>query len=41
VEQSDLFIALESIVPLSTTMKEQIKLLERWAFNRAVRAGGN
>ncbi len=41
VEQNDLFIALESIVPLSTTMKEQIKLLERWAFNRALRAGGN
>jgi SpoVK/Ycf46/Vps4 family AAA+-type ATPase len=41
VEHNDLFIALESIVPLSATMKEQIKALERWAFNRAVRAGGN
>lgn len=40
INQSDLHIALESIVPLSTTMKEQIKVLERWAFNRAVRAGG-
>jgi SpoVK/Ycf46/Vps4 family AAA+-type ATPase len=40
ITQSDLHIALESIVPLSTTMKEQIKVLERWAFNRAVRAGG-
>jgi len=40
MRQTDLFIALESIVPLSTTMKEQIKTLERWAFNRAMRAGG-
>jgi AAA+ superfamily predicted ATPase len=40
IEQNDLFIALEGIVPLSTTMKEQIKTLERWAFNRALRAGG-
>lgn len=39
VQQNDLFIALENIVPLSTTMKEQIKKLERWAFNRAQRAG--
>ncbi len=41
VNQNDLYIALETIVPLSTTMKEQIKTLERWAFNRAQRAGGN
>ncbi len=41
IKHDDLFIALESIVPLSTTMKEQIKQLERWAFNRAQRAGGN
>lgn len=41
ITQNDLYIALESIVPLSTTMKEQIKTLERWAFNRAQRAGGN
>jgi hypothetical protein len=26
-------------VPLSTTMKEEIKKLERWAFNRAIKAG--
>jgi SpoVK/Ycf46/Vps4 family AAA+-type ATPase len=39
VNQTDLYIALESIVPLSTTMQEQIKRLERWAHNRAVRAG--
>ncbi len=38
--QHDIQVALESIVPLSTTMKEDIKKLERWAFNRAVRAGG-
>ncbi|MBI5252334.1 MAG: AAA family ATPase [Desulfomonile tiedjei] len=41
VTQNDLYIALESIVPLSTTMKEEIKKLERWAFNRALRAGGD
>jgi SpoVK/Ycf46/Vps4 family AAA+-type ATPase len=41
VQHNDLFIAMESIVPLSTTMKEQIKNLERWAHNRAVKAGGN
>lgn len=40
ISQNDMHISLESIVPLSTTMKEQIKVLERWAFNRAVRAGG-
>ncbi len=40
VTQNDLYIALENIVPLSTTMKEQIKTLERWAFNRALKAGG-
>jgi SpoVK/Ycf46/Vps4 family AAA+-type ATPase len=37
--QNDLYIALESLVPLSTTMKEEIKKLERWAFNRAMKAG--
>jgi SpoVK/Ycf46/Vps4 family AAA+-type ATPase len=41
VQHNDLFISLENIVPLSTTMKEQIKKLERWAFNRALRAGGD
>jgi len=39
VRQEDLHIALENIVPLSITMKEQIKQLERWAFNRALKAG--
>ncbi|MFH1118115.1 MAG: AAA family ATPase [Pseudomonadota bacterium] len=38
---NDFSIALESIVPLSITMKEKIKTLERWAHNRAVRAGKN
>jgi SpoVK/Ycf46/Vps4 family AAA+-type ATPase len=40
INQQDLYIALENIVPLSTTMKEEIKKLERWAHQRAVRAGG-
>jgi SpoVK/Ycf46/Vps4 family AAA+-type ATPase len=39
VKQEDLYVALDSIVPLSTTMQEQIKALERWAHNRAVKAG--
>ena len=39
VRQDDLHIALENIVPLSITMREQIKQLERWAFNRALKAG--
>jgi SpoVK/Ycf46/Vps4 family AAA+-type ATPase len=38
--QTDLFIALEAIVPLSSTMREQIKTLERWAHDRARKAGG-
>jgi len=41
MNQRDLHISLDNIVPLATTMQEQIKTLERWAFNRAVRAGGN
>ncbi|MFH0822654.1 MAG: AAA family ATPase [Pseudomonadota bacterium] len=39
VNQTDLLISLEAIVPLSTTMQEQIKALERWAHNRAIKAG--
>ncbi len=39
ITQNDLYISLESLVPLSTTMKEEIKKLERWAFNRAMKAG--
>jgi ATP-dependent 26S proteasome regulatory subunit len=34
----DLIIASSSIVPLSTTMREEISKLERWASNRAVKA---
>jgi hypothetical protein len=41
VNQSDLYVALEAIVPLSTTMQEQIKKLERWAHNRAQKAGSS
>jgi SpoVK/Ycf46/Vps4 family AAA+-type ATPase len=41
VTQTDLYICLESIVPLSTTMKEEIKRMERWAHNRAVKAGSS
>jgi len=41
VNQVDLLIALEAIVPLSTTMQEQIKALERWAHNRAIKAGAD
>ena len=40
ITQTDLYICLETIVPLSTTMREQIKTLERWAHERALRAGG-
>ncbi len=39
VTETDLYIGLENIVPLSTTMQEQIKKLERWAHNRALRVG--
>jgi hypothetical protein len=39
IEEKDLQVALEAIVPLSQTMMEQIKALERWAHNRAVKAG--
>ena len=39
VTENDLYISLENIVPLSTTMQEQIKKLERWAHNRALKAG--
>jgi SpoVK/Ycf46/Vps4 family AAA+-type ATPase len=34
----ELIIASSSIVPLSTTMREEISRLERWAYNRAVKA---
>ncbi len=38
LEDRDLLIASKSIVPLSTTMREEISKLERWAANRAVKA---
>ena len=34
----DLFKEISRTVPLSTTMAEQIKIIKRWADNRAVRA---
>ncbi|MER3447675.1 MAG: hypothetical protein C4291_12950 [Candidatus Dadabacteria bacterium] len=38
LDDMELIIASSSIVPLSTTMREEISKLERWAFNRAVKA---
>ncbi|HSE83334.1 MAG TPA: AAA family ATPase [Thermodesulfobacteriota bacterium] len=38
LDDRELIIAASSIVPLSTTMREDISKLERWASNRAVRA---
>ncbi len=38
VGERELIIAASSIVPLSTTMREEISRLERWAAGRAVRA---
>ncbi|HEX3036809.1 MAG TPA: AAA family ATPase [Thermodesulfobacteriota bacterium] len=38
LDERELIIAASSIVPLSTTMREDISKLERWASNRAVRA---
>jgi ATP-dependent 26S proteasome regulatory subunit len=38
LDDRDLIIAASTIVPLSTTMREEISKLERWAANRAVRA---
>ncbi len=37
----DIFRVMGNMVPLSTTMKEEIKRLERWAYNRAVKASGS
>lgn len=36
--EQDLIIAAGNIVPLSTTMKEEIGRMERWAYNRAILA---
>ena len=38
MKQHDLMTAINRTVPLSVTMDEQIKQIENWAFNRAVRA---
>jgi AAA+ superfamily predicted ATPase len=38
LDNKELIIAASSIVPLSTTMREEISRLERWATNRAVKA---
>ena len=38
--QQDLMVAFSRTVPLSTTMAEQIKKIEAWAYKRAVPASG-
>ena len=38
LDNTELVIASSSIVPLSTTMREEISKLERWASDRAVKA---
>jgi SpoVK/Ycf46/Vps4 family AAA+-type ATPase len=38
LDDRELIIAISSIVPLATTMREEISKLERWASNRAVKA---
>lgn len=38
LDDRELIIAASTIVPLSTTMREEISKLERWASNRAVKA---
>ncbi|NWF98005.1 MAG: AAA family ATPase [Nitrospirae bacterium] len=40
IVQHDLMIAFSRTVPLSTTMAEQIKKIEAWAYKRAVPASG-
>jgi AAA+ superfamily predicted ATPase len=41
VGEQEIVIAAGSIVPLSTTMREEIGRIERWAYNRAVPASKN
>ena len=41
LDDRELIIATSSIVPLSTTMREEISRLERWASDRAVKASKN
>jgi len=38
INEHDLVISAGNIVPLSTTMREEIGRMERWAYNRAVPA---
>jgi SpoVK/Ycf46/Vps4 family AAA+-type ATPase len=38
VTETDLFDATANVVPLSKTMKEQVEMIRKWAFDRAVRA---
>ena len=38
LDDRELIISASSIVPLSTTMREEISKLERWAADRAVKA---
>lgn len=38
VTEHDIVISAGNIVPLSTTMKEEIGRMERWAYNRAIPA---
>jgi SpoVK/Ycf46/Vps4 family AAA+-type ATPase len=38
INEQDLVISAGNIVPLSTTMREEIGKMERWAYNRAIPA---
>jgi len=38
INEQDLVIAAGNTVPLSTTMREEIGRMERWAYNRAIPA---
>jgi SpoVK/Ycf46/Vps4 family AAA+-type ATPase len=41
VNEHDIVIAAGNIVPLATTMREEIGRMERWAYNRAIPASKN
>jgi SpoVK/Ycf46/Vps4 family AAA+-type ATPase len=41
VNEHDIVISAGNIVPLATTMREEIGRMERWAYNRAVPASKN
>ncbi len=41
VNEQDVVISAGNIVPLSTTMREEIGRMERWAYNRAIPASKN